>query len=275
MVMFAVLHTISKPPRYLSINNYNTTIFCHQILIKMNTNATLQQMQKLNLKGMASAYESILKLPADAHPGTHECIGTVIDAEWQHRNFSKSQMLLKLSKLRYKASLPDLIYNAERNIQKETIALLSDCSFIERAQNIIITGATGSGKSFLACAIGNQACLYSYRTLYFNMNRFTEQLALAKIQGTYIKWLNQLKKAELIILDDFGLQNLDQNARLALLQMLEDRYDDKSTIIVSQLPVEHWYNFINEPTIADAILDRILSKCTKFELQGKSLRRKI
>ncbi|MGB4958340.1 MAG: ATP-binding protein [Saprospiraceae bacterium] len=107
------------------------------------------------------------------------------------------------------------------------------------------------------------------------MNRFTEQLSLAKIQGTYIKWLNQLKKADLIILDDFGLQHLDQNGKLALLQMLEDRYDDKSTIIVSQLPIEHWHTFINEPTIADAILDRILAKCSKFDLKGKSLRIKI
>ena len=107
------------------------------------------------------------------------------------------------------------------------------------------------------------------------MNRFTEQLSLAKIQGTYIKWLNQLKKADLIILDDFGLQQLDQNVKLALLQMLEDRYDDKSVIIVSQLPVESWYNYINEPTIADAILDRILAKCFKFDLKGKSLRIKI
>jgi DNA replication protein DnaC len=241
----------------------------------MNTQATLQQMQKLNLFGMASAYESIVKLPADAHPETHECIATVIEAEWQHRNFTKSQMLLKLSKLRYKASLVDIIYDTERNLKKESIALLSDCSFIDRAQNIIITGATGSGKSFLACAIGNQACLYAHRTLYFNMNRFTEQLSLAKIQGTYIKWLNQLKKADLIILDDFGLQQLDQNAKLALLQMFEDRYDDKSVIIVSQLPVESWYNYINEPTIADAILDRILAKCFKFDLKGKSLRIKI
>jgi DNA replication protein DnaC len=241
----------------------------------MNTQATLQQMQKLNLSGMASAYQGILNLPADAHPDTHQCIATVIDAEWQHRNFTKSQMLLKLSKLRHKANLQDIIYNSERNIKKESIAMLADCSFIERAQNVIITGATGSGKSFLACALGTQACLHAYRTLYFNMNRFTEQLSLAKIQGTYIKWLNQLKKADLIILDDFGLQQPDQNAKLALLQLLEDRYDIRSTIIVSQLPIDNWYSFINEPTIADAILDRILAKCYKFDLKGKSLRVKI
>lgn len=121
----------------------------------MNTQATLQQMQKLHLIGMASAYGSIIKLPADAHPDTHECIATVKDAEWQNRNFTKSQMLLKHSKLRYKASLLDIIYTPERNIKKESIALMADCSFIQRAQNVIITGATGSGKSFLACAIGN------------------------------------------------------------------------------------------------------------------------
>lgn len=240
----------------------------------MNTQATLNLMQKLHLSGMASSYEAILRLPIDAHPDTHNCIATVIEAEWQHRTHSKAQMLLKLSKLRYKALLQDIIYNQERNIKKENVALMADCSYIDRAQNIVITGATGSGKSFLACAFGNQACNFGYRTLYFNMNRFSEQLSIAKLQGTFIKWLNQLQKADLIILDDFGLQPLDQNAKLALLQMLEDRYDHRSTMIISQRPVEQWYEYINEPTIADAILDRLLPNSTKFEIKGPSLRKK-
>ena len=182
-------------------------------------------------------------------------------------------MLLRLSKLRYRTSLQDIVYKPDRNLKKETIAQLADCSFIERAENIFITGATGCGKSYIACAIGNQACLMGYRTLYFNMNRFCEQIAVAKVDGTFIKWINRIRKAALIIFDDFGLQPLDHQMKLALLQILEDRYAKSSTIICSQLPVAKWYDYIDDPTLADAIMDRLTAKSSKIELQGKSLRK--
>ena len=125
----------------------------------------------------------------------------------------------------------------------------------------------------MACALGHQACLLGHRTFYFNMNRLCEQIAVAKVDGTYIKWINRLQKARLIILDDFGLQPLDHQVKLAILQILEDRYAKASTIIASQLPVKSWFNYINEPTIADAIMDRLTAKSSKIELSGKSLRK--
>jgi len=182
-------------------------------------------------------------------------------------------MLLRLSKLRYSASLQDIKCSAQRNLEAKTIARLSDCSFIERTENIFITGATGCGKSYLSCALGHQACLLGHRTLYFNMNRLCEQIAVAKIDGTFIKWINRLQKAKLIILDDFGLQALSHEVKLALLQILEDRYGKGSTIIASQLPVKSWYEYLEQPTLADAIMDRLTAKSSKIELKGKSLRK--
>jgi len=128
----------------------------------MNTQATLQLMQTMKLTGMASCYESIIDLPMDKHPNTHECIATLIEAELQNRSHKRTSMLLRLSKLRYSASLQDIICSEKRNLSKQVVAQLADCSFIERSENILITGATGCGKSYLACAIGNQACLMGY-----------------------------------------------------------------------------------------------------------------
>jgi len=240
----------------------------------MNTQATLHLMQKMRLTGMASSYEAILDLPLDKHPDTHDCIGTLVDAELQNRAHRRTQMLLRLSKLRYRTSLQDIIYKPERKLKKELIAQLADCAFIERAENLFITGATGCGKSYIACAIGNQACLMGYRTLYFNMNRFCSQMAISKVDGTLIKWINRIQKAALVIFDDFGLQPMDHDTKILLLQILEDRYAQSSTLICSQLPVPKWYDYIDDPTLADAIMDRLTAKVTKIELHGKSLRKR-
>ena len=141
-------------------------------------------------------------------------------------------------------------------------------------ENILITGSTGCGKSYLARALGRQACMLGYRTIYFAMNRFIEALASARLDGTYIRWLNQISKTPLLILDDFGLQPLDHHMKLALLQILEDRYAKGATIITSQLPVKAWYEYIKEPTLADAILDRLTAHAHRIELKGESLRTK-
>jgi len=239
----------------------------------MNAQATLQLMQQMKLNGMATSYESIIDLPVDKIPDTHGCIATLIDAELQNRAYKRTSMLLRLSKLRYSTSLHDISYSNERNLDKQVIAQLSDCSFIQRSENIFITGATGCGKSFLACALGHQACLLGYRTLYFNMNRLCEQIAVAKVDGTFIKWINRIQRANLIIFDDFGLQPLTHDVKLAILQILEDRYGRGATIIASQLPVNKWYDYLDEPTLADAIMDRLTAKSSKIELKGKSLRR--
>jgi DNA replication protein DnaC len=239
----------------------------------MDTSTTLQMMHKLKLDGMASSYQAICELPMDKQPDTHQCLATMIDAEVQSRATKRTNMLSRLSKLRYNASLHDIKYSPKRNITKQQMAKLTDCAYLLRGENIVITGATGCGKSYLACALGHQACLYGHRTLYFNMNRFCEQIAIAKVDGTLIKWMNRIRKAQLLILDDFGLQQLSHDVKLTLLQILEDRYKQSSTIITSQLPLKKWHAYINEPTIADAILDRLTAKYSKMELKGKSLRK--
>jgi DNA replication protein DnaC len=184
------------------------------------------------------------------------------------------QMFLRLSKLRYQATIQDIDCSEKRNLSKEKLMILADCAYLDRGENILVTGSTGCGKSYLVCALGNHACVKGYRTLYFNMNRFTEQIALAKTDGTLIKWLDRLKKAKLIILDDFGMQPITHAVKLILLQILEDRYENASTLICSQLPVGKWHEYFDEPTIADAILDRIIPKAHRVELKGKSLRKR-
>lgn len=240
----------------------------------MNTTATLEQLKDLKLQGMARSYEAILQLPVNQHPEGHALIAQLAEAERQNRTHYKTQLFLKLSKLRYAGSLEEISYGSQRNLTKEQILQLSDCSYIDRSENILISGATGSGKSFLACALGHQACVMGYKTLYLNLNRFTEKIMVAKLDGSFVKLLNQLDRASLLILDDFGLAPMDQNTRLALLQILEDRYNKKSIVIASQLPISKWHEYIAEPTLADAIMDRLMANAHRFELKGESLRKK-
>ncbi len=237
-------------------------------------NGSIETMKQMKLEGMVRAYEAVLNLPINQQPDAHEMLANLLDAEQQHRTHKRMKMFLRLSKLRYQATIQDINCSETRNLSKEKLMLLADCSYLDRGENVLIAGATGCGKSYLACALGNNACVHGYRTLYFNMNRFTEQIALAKTDGTLIKWLDRMKKAKLIILDDFGLQPITHSVKLILLQILEDRYESASTIICSQLPIGKWHEYFDEPTIADAILDRIIPKAHRLELKGKSLRKR-
>jgi DNA replication protein DnaC len=240
----------------------------------MNKQTTLDQLQDMKLNGMMRAYQAILSLPMHEQPTLDVAIARLAEAELLHRKSRKTELYLKLSKLRYNAVLEQVHCSPSRNLSKETLLSLAECSFIDRSENILITGPTGCGKSFLACAIGRQACSLGYKSIYLGMNRFLEKVTQSKLDGTYIKFLFQIEKTQLLIIDDWGLYPLDINARLALLQVLEDRYAKRSTIITSQLPVAAWYEYINEPTLADAIMDRLSGNAQRIELKGESLRKK-
>jgi len=240
----------------------------------MNTQITLDHLSELKLQGMARAYQAVLSMPVQDQPSLNQFMARLAEAEIQHRTQKKTEMFLLQSKLRYNAVLEQVYCNVNRNLSRENLLAIADCSFIERSENLLITGATGCGKSFLACAIGRQACTFGYRTLYFGINRFLEKISSSKLDGSFIKLLNQIEKTHLLILDDFGLHPLDTVTRLALLQILEDRYGKKSVIITSQLPVTNWYEYIGESTIADAIMDRLAVNAHRFDLKGPSLRKK-
>lgn len=240
----------------------------------MNTTQTLQQMQTLRLQGMHHAYRSQLELPMDQQLESHDLVAQLVQSEQLCRANEKTAYYLKLAKLRLPATIEQIECSAARNLTKQQLAVMAEGRYLQQGENVLITGSTGCGKSYLACALGHQACLQGYKTTYLNMNRLIEKVTLAKLDGSYIKMLNHLEKQSLIILDDFGLQNLTQEIRLTLLQLLEDRYGKKSIVITSQLPIAKWYEYINDPTLADAILDRLTAQAHRIELKGESLRRK-
>jgi DNA replication protein DnaC len=240
----------------------------------MNTQSTLDQLSTLKLEGMARAYQAVLSIPVHDQPSLDQFMARLTEAELQERSAKKTELLMQQSKLRYHATIEQVQCSPARNLTKDTVLTLADCNFITRAENILITGSTGCGKSYLACAIGRQACSLGYRTQYFGINRLLEKISLSKLDGTYTKLLNQIEKTHLVIIDDFGLYPLDAVTRLAILQILEDRYAKKSIIIASQLPIAKWYEYINEPTVADAIMDRLAVNAHRIDLKGESLRKK-
>jgi DNA replication protein DnaC len=240
----------------------------------MNQTATLQKLEEMRLNGFARIYRQMQETGNNKDFTTDEIIAHLVQAEWDDRYNRRLQRLVTNARFRYQTGMEQIDYVAKRNLDKALMLRLSSVEWINRNQNVIIIGSTGLGKSFLASALGYQACQQGYKVYYRNCSKLFDELKIAKADGSYIKEINRIEKLDLLILDDFGLKQLDNNQRLMLLELLEDRHGKRSTIITSQLPVKNWYDVIGEPTIADAILDRLVHSSHRIELDGDSLRKK-
>ena len=198
----------------------------------------------------------------------------LVDSEWDYRQNRRIERQIMYARFRYKASIEEIHYHADRSIDRNQVMRLADCTFIDRFENLLITGSTGIGKSYLATAIGYQACMLGYRVLYASTPKLFARLKMAKADGAYIKEIAKIEKQQLLILDDFGIQPFDAQSRAVLMEIIEDRHSKTSLIITSQLPISKWHEVIGEKTIADAILDRIVHDAHRIELKGESMRKK-
>jgi DNA replication protein DnaC len=240
----------------------------------MSYTQSLEQLKELRLHGMASALDGILTAKQSSRMSSEQMLELLIQYEVDSRQSRKVDRLTKQARFRYSASIEQIPASVKQNIDSTRLAMLSTCKWIDEGENILITGPTGVGKSHLASALGAQACMLGYSTLYFNAQKLFYNLRLSKMEGTHRKLIASIAKADLLIVDDFGLQKLEDLQRLDLMEIIEDRHGLKSTLIASQLPVAAWYEVIGEPTISDAILDRITHQSIRIELTGESLRKK-
>ena len=241
----------------------------------MNNNQTIEKLKQMRLSAMAELHLQYVKNNQLNDITIDEYLGLLIEHEWEHRQNKKIERLIKQARFRQKASIAEVSYLHTRNLDKNMFNRLATLDFIQRNENIILTGASGVGKSFLAQALGRQACLMEYKVLYTNTARLFTKLKLSKVDGTYIKELQKLQKINILILDDFGLHAFDNYTREILMDIIDDRYKKTSTIISSQIPVSVWYDLIGEGTIADAILDRIINSSHRIDLKGESMRKGI
>ena len=239
----------------------------------MNNNQTIEKLKQMRLGAMAQLHLQHIKDNRIENITADEYLALLTDHQWEDRQNRKIERLLKQAGFKQQASLADVNYTQNRNLDKNMFTRLGTLDFITRKENIILTGASGVGKSYLAQALGYQGCMMEYKTIYTNTARLFKKLKLSKVDGTYLKELGKLLKADLLILDDFGLQSFDNHARETLMDIIDDRYNKASTIISSQIPVSAWYDIIGEGTIADAILDRIVNSSHRIDLKGESLRK--
>jgi DNA replication protein DnaC len=240
----------------------------------MNNQATLEKMNQMKLYGMAHAFRETMETRIQESFTADELVAHLVDIEWDYRHNRKLERLIKQAKFRYQASFEQIDFSLNRNLDKNMMLRFSNCSWVEKKQNIIIEGPTGAGKSFIGSALGHQACMYGFKTLYFNATKLFSRLKLLKADGSYTKELKKIEKTDVLIIDDFAVQHLDTQSRLSLLEIFEDRHGRKSTIIISQLPVTKWHEIIADPTIADALCDRIIHSSFRIELKGESVRKR-
>mgnify|MGYP006267280131 CR=1 FL=1 len=239
----------------------------------MNT-TTLDKMRRMKFYGMFRAFKISMESGKRESYTPDEIIAHLIEAEWDDRQNRSIEQKIKNARFRYKAAIEDLYYNNERNVDKNQIMRLAECTFIDNHENVLITGSTGIGKSYIASALGHHACSLGYKSIYHNVPKLFAKLKMAKADGSYLKEIAKIERQDLLILDDFGIQPFDAQSRASLMEIIEDRHGKTSLIITSQVPVSKWHEVIGEKTIADAILDRIIHDAHRLELKGESLRKK-
>jgi DNA replication protein DnaC len=242
----------------------------------MMNQQTMDKLREMKLNGLAAAWLDQQERPDHAGLGFDERFGLLIDAEWMSRQNARLKRNLKEAHLKLgSACLEDLDYDERRGLDKPLIRQLATCGWVAQHQNIVITGATGTGKSFLACALAQHALRRRYRAIYRRTSRLFDELALARADGTYARLLAKLARVDVLILDDWAMAPLGAAERRDMSELMEDRYGERSTILTSQRPPELWHDQIGDPTTADAICDRMLSQCHRLMLKGPSRRKEV
>jgi len=236
---------------------------------------TVTKMKGMKFYGMARAFQASLQSGKMNDLTADEMVAQLIDEEWDDRYNRKLERSMKNARFRYKASIEQMDFNTRRNMDKNQVMRLAEGSFIDKKENVLITGSTGIGKSYLASALGQQACSQGYRVMYASVTKLFSKLKMAKADGSSISEVARIERQQLLILDDFGIQPLDAQSRSILMEIIEDRHGKGSTIITSQVPVVKWHEVIGEKTIADAIMDRLIHNAHRFDLTGESLRKKL
>lgn len=239
----------------------------------MLTNPTIDKLESLRFKGMARALQEQLQTPNIDELSFEERLGLLVDREMTHRHNRRMQTRLRKAKLRQPAVVEDIDFRHPRGLDKSLMVSLMTCQWIRDHQNLIITGPTGVGKTYLACALTQKACRDGFSALYLRIPRLFQDLALAKGDGSYAKLLQSYAKVNVLLFDDYGLASMDTEQRHDLLEILEDRHGIHSTLVTSQLPVEHWHETIGDATLADAILDRLIHNAHRINLNGDSMRK--
>jgi DNA replication protein DnaC len=241
----------------------------------MLTHPTLAKLQTLRLNGMYHALSDQLTMPAIDSLSFDERLGLLVDRELTERDSKRLKTRLQQAKLRQAACLEDLDYRHPRGLDKALMLHLASCQWVREHHNVLITGPTGIGKTWLACALAQKACREGWSALYLRLPRLLAELAVAKGDGRYGKLMTSLAKTDVVILDDWALAPLGDEHRRDILELLEDRHDRRATVVTSQLPIEHWHEALGEPTLADAILDRLVHNAYKILLKGDSMRKRM
>lgn len=236
---------------------------------------TVDRLREMKFYGMLRAFQTSFETDTMKNLTSDQMVAHLVEEEWDDRFNRKIERGVHNARFRYKASVEQMYFETDRGMDKNQVTRLAECTFIKKKENILITGSTGIGKSYLACALGQQACMLGYRVVYFSTGKLFSKLKMAKADGSFISEIAKMERQHVLILDDFGIQPLDAQSRAMLMEIIEDRHGKGSTVITSQVPVGQWHEVIGEKTIADAILDRLIHNAHRLELTGESLRKNI